>query len=183
MPASDLSPRFTQPVSSAARERRPSPPSGRRAVAVRGSGEAGRPDRACLSGTVRASDTVCVADFVRASDTGRRFDHESGSGTILAVAVIAAVLAVVGMLVPVGVALAVKQQVAGAADAAALAAADTASGMIAGFPCVAAARAAALNGTELARCELDGLVATVAARTNYLGFEIAIEARAGPPGS
>jgi secretion/DNA translocation related TadE-like protein len=99
------------------------------------------------------------------------------------VSIIACVLAVVGLVVPVSLALAVKQQVAGAADAAALAAADTASGAVAGFPCDAAARAASLNGAELARCELDGLIATVAARTGYLGFDVTVEARAGPPGS
>jgi secretion/DNA translocation related TadE-like protein len=99
------------------------------------------------------------------------------------VSIVASVLAVVGMVVPVSVALAVKQRVAGAADAAALAAADTASGAVAGFPCSAAARAASLNGAELTRCDLDGLIATVVARTGYLGLDITVEARAGPPGS
>ncbi|WP_308467978.1 Rv3654c family TadE-like protein [Rathayibacter soli] len=131
----------------------------------------------------RSAGRSLALDCGRSAGRSVALDCERGSGTILAISVIAAVIALIGMLVPVGVALAIKQQVSGAADAAALAAADTASGLVAGFPCENATRAAALNGTQLARCELDGLIATVAARTGYLGFEIAVEARAGPPGS
>lgn len=131
----------------------------------------------------RSAGLSLALDRGRSAGRSVTRDRERGSGTILAISVIAAVIALIGMLVPVGVALAIKQQVSGAADAAALAAADTASGLVAGFPCENATRAAALNGTQLARCELDGLIATVAARTGYLGFEIAVEARAGPPGS
>jgi secretion/DNA translocation related TadE-like protein len=113
----------------------------------------------------------------------RRLSEERGSGTVLSVAVIAGILAIVGMVIPVSLALAVKQRVVGAADAAALAAADTASGFASGFPCDAAAKAARLNGAELSRCDLDGLVATVTARTGYLGMEVSVAARAGPPGT
>lgn len=109
--------------------------------------------------------------------------NDRGSGTVLTIAVLAAILAVVGMIVPISLALAVKQRVAGAADAAALAAADTASGIASGYPCDSASQAARLNGAELSRCDVTGLVATVTARTGYLGFEISVAARAGPPGS
>ncbi|MCU1576325.1 MAG: hypothetical protein JWP70_1029 [Leifsonia sp.] len=111
-----------------------------------------------------------------------RLACESGAGSLLAVGVVASVLAVTSMVVTVSLALAVKQRVTGAADAAALAAADTASGAIAGFPCDVAATAARLNGAELGRCEVSGAVATVSARAGYLGFDISVAARAGPPG-
>jgi secretion/DNA translocation related TadE-like protein len=111
-----------------------------------------------------------------------RLACESGAGSLLAVGVVASMLAVTSMVIMVSLALAVKQRVTGAADAAALAAADTASGAVAGFPCDVAAAAARLNGAELRRCEVSGAVATVSARAGYLGFDISVAARAGPPG-
>lgn len=112
-----------------------------------------------------------------------RLSNERGSGTVLSVAVLAGILAIVGMVIPVSLALAVKQRVVGAADAAALAAADTASGFASGIPCDAATKAARLNGAELSECDIEGLVATVTARAGYLGLEVSVSARAGPPGS
>jgi secretion/DNA translocation related TadE-like protein len=109
--------------------------------------------------------------------------QQRGSGTVLSVAVLAGIIALVGMVIPVSLALAVKQRVVGAADAAALAAADTASGFASGYPCDVAAKAAQLNGAELSGCDVEGLVATVTARAGYLGLEVNVSARAGPPGS
>ncbi|MDQ1607905.1 MAG: hypothetical protein QOE16_637 [Microbacteriaceae bacterium] len=110
-----------------------------------------------------------------------RFASERGAGSLFAVGVVASVLAVTSMVITVALALAVKQRVTGAADAAALAAADIASGAIAGYPCDVAAGVARLNGAELNRCEVNGLVATVSAGAAYLGFDISVAARAGPP--
>jgi secretion/DNA translocation related TadE-like protein len=106
---------------------------------------------------------------------------DAGSGSILAIAVIASVVALTMMLVPLAQALVVKQRVVAAADAGALAAADTASGAIAGFPCEAATRAVRLNAARVERCEIDGLVATVSAVSSYWGLNITVLARAGPP--
>lgn len=117
------------------------------------------------------------------SPGGRRGHGDAGSGSVLAIAVMASVVAFTLMLVPLAQALVVKQRVVAAADAAALAAADTASGVVAGFPCDAAGRAARLNGARLGRCEIDGLVATVAAASSYWGLNITVLARAGPPGT
>lgn len=108
---------------------------------------------------------------------------EAGSGSLLAVGVIASVFALTMMLIPVTQALAVKQRLAAAADAAALAAADTASGAITGFPCEAADAVARLHEAALGECALDGIVATVSVHATYLGFEIEVRARAGPPGT
>ena len=106
---------------------------------------------------------------------------ERGSGSILAVALIAGVLCLMGLLLPLQFALARGQAVSGAADAAALAAADVRSGAMAGFPCEAAATVARANGARLDACELDGLVATVRVSASVLGLPVRASATAGPP--
>lgn len=88
-----------------------------------------------------------------------------------------------GLALPLYMGYAVRQAVAGAADAAALAAADTASGILPGYPCDAAAATVAANGSGLASCEVDGLVATVTATRYLLGFAVSARATAGPPPS
>ena len=110
---------------------------------------------------------------------GRGSDR--GSGTLLAIALGAAIAMVAATVVPLYMGMAVRQRVIGAADAAALAAADAASGRIPGFPCEVATRIAAANGANLFRCELDGLVVTVGARADFLGVSLVAKARAGPP--
>ncbi|MCU1419075.1 MAG: hypothetical protein JWR57_244, partial [Mycetocola sp.] len=59
---------------------------------------------------------------------------ERGSGSVLAVALVASVLMLAGLVLPLNAALMTRQLTANAADAAALAAADTASGLVAGYP-------------------------------------------------
>ncbi|WP_344792713.1 Rv3654c family TadE-like protein [Gryllotalpicola daejeonensis] len=109
--------------------------------------------------------------------------NERGSGTVLGVAVLGAVTLVTGAgLVALG-ALAAQQTAQSAADAAALAAADTLSGRAAGFACENAERAAALDQASLASCETDGLVAVVSVSRNWSRFELTARARAGPPGT
>ena len=106
---------------------------------------------------------------------------ESGSGSILAVAVLACVLGLAAVVVPTNEALVVKQRVVAAADAAALAAADTAAGVVAGIPCEAGNRTAERNGATLTACRVDGITATVTASASWLGMPISVTARAGPP--
>lgn len=100
---------------------------------------------------------------------------------MLAVALVAAVLLLTGFALPLHLALTTRQLTANAADAAALAAADTASGLTPGYPCDNAAKAARLNGAVLADCSVSGLDVRVAASRNVLGVMVTIEARAGPP--
>ncbi|TFD43731.1 helicase [Cryobacterium sp. TMT1-2-1] len=100
---------------------------------------------------------------------------------MLAVALIGATLTVTLLGVPLLALLAVGQSVQNAADAAALAAADTASGAVAGFPCTAAAEAAALNGASVVTCTLDGLISSVTVARTVAGFALTSSARAGPP--
>ncbi|RNE62617.1 hypothetical protein EEJ31_07255 [Cryobacterium tepidiphilum] len=107
--------------------------------------------------------------------------NDLGSGSVLAVAILGACLLLTAVLVPALAMLALGQGVQGAADAAALAAADTASGAVPGIPCEAAAAAAALNGATVAACRVDDLIATVAVERRVAGFRLGAEARAGPP--
>ena len=115
--------------------------------------------------------------------TGRRdpASGERGSGSILAVAIIAAMLASLSLLLPLCLVLAAKQRAAGAADAAALAAADVAVGIHPGSPCPAASAVAAANGATLARCVVDGTTVTVRAVTVAWGIPVPAQATAGRP--
>lgn len=108
---------------------------------------------------------------------------ERGSGSVLAVAILAAVLMVFSLLLPVIAVVSVQQRAAGAADAAALAAADVAVGIRSGSPCLVAAVVAVANTTRLERCLLDESTATVRVTGSVLGFEVSARATAGrPPG-
>ena len=110
--------------------------------------------------------------------TARR---EQGAGSVLAVAVVAALVCFTAVLVPLYSVLAKKQALAGAADAAALAAADVRVGLQPGEPCGVAARVAAANGGRLASCSVDGLVVTVVVSSSIAGFAVGVAATAGPP--
>ena len=109
----------------------------------------------------------------------RRADE--GSGSVLVLSIAAALVLITGLLVPLYMGLTVKRTVAGAADAAALAAADALSGAVPGFPCAVAGQVAALNGASIASCRLDGPDVILEARRELLGFPIRAAARAGPP--
>jgi secretion/DNA translocation related TadE-like protein len=106
---------------------------------------------------------------------------DRGSGSALAVGIIGAVAVLTAVAVPASGALAARQAVAGAADAAALAAADTAMGVVSGDPCARAAEVAAANDAELTACEVDGYVVTVAVSRRFGGFAVGASATAGPP--
>ncbi len=106
---------------------------------------------------------------------------ERGSGSVLAVGVVAAVLLLFFFLLPVVTVLSVQQRAAGAADAAALAAADVAVGIRSGIPCVVAAGVAVANTTRLERCFVDGSTATVRVTVSVLGLEVSARATAGRP--
>lgn len=106
---------------------------------------------------------------------------ESGAGSILVLAILAAVIGLTALALPLYSVLVTKRAVGGAADAAALAAADVAVGRAPGAICVVAARVAEANDAVLTGCRPDGLVVTVRAETVVLGFTVAAVASAGPP--
>jgi secretion/DNA translocation related TadE-like protein len=105
---------------------------------------------------------------------------ERGAGTVLGLAILGAFLALTLMLVPAWAMLAVKQRIAGAADAAALAAADARLGVVGDYPCPLAATVAAANGATLTACAVDGLVVTVAVSAQIGGIKVTAMATAGP---
>jgi len=106
---------------------------------------------------------------------------DDGSGGVLALAVLAMLATLALGVVGVGVALAERQRVVAAADAGALAAADTALGIHPGVPCVVARAVVEAHGAALVRCDLDGVVATVVASAAIAGVRVEVAARAGPP--
>ncbi len=108
---------------------------------------------------------------------------QQGSGTVLAIGVVAFVTALTLALVPLGAGLLAKSSSALAADASALAAADVAIGLSPGFPCQAAAEIASANGATLVDCRADGVIVTVRVEVRFGEFRISSVATAGPPGS
>jgi len=100
---------------------------------------------------------------------------------VLALALVGALTVVALAVLGLGGALTVRQRVIGAVDAAALAAADAASGAVPGAPCVLAARVAGAGGAVLGSCEIDGLIATVSATARIGAVSFSARARAGPP--
>lgn len=106
---------------------------------------------------------------------------DSGSGSILGVAIVGALLAVAVLVVPLGAVLATQGRARSVADAAALAAADSAIGLMAGAPCAAAAEVASAGGADLAGCVVDGVIATVRVSIEVGVWPVAATATAGPP--
>lgn len=106
---------------------------------------------------------------------------DAGAGSVLAIGILGALVALLLAALPIGTLFAAHQQAANAADAAALAAADTASGRLPGFPCETARRVADRNRASLGRCDLDGLTVLVDASVDTRWGTVSVAARAGPP--
>lgn len=120
---------------------------------------------------------------------------EEGSGTVLVLGIIAALLVVL-TLVQVLTAVAVaKGQAARAADLAALAGADTARGLNVGDPCAAAEQVAVRNGAAMEECLVGGAhptevrvsvsrsaaVSVLPVQLSLPQLRAAATSRAGPP--
>lgn len=106
---------------------------------------------------------------------------DRGAGSVLGIGLIAALIGLMSLTLPLSAALIAKQRVTGAADAAALAAADIAVGLLPGYPCEAAASVAAGNAGTLSACQIDGLVVTVRVSATVGLFPVTATATAGPP--
>lgn len=106
---------------------------------------------------------------------------ETGSGGVLAIAMLAMLAVLTLAAVGVGAALAQRQRVIAAADAGALAVADTALGIHPGIPCEEAAAVVEAHGVALVACEVEGVVATITVSARVAGVLVTAEARAGPP--
>ncbi len=115
--------------------------------------------------------------------SGRRsLRRESGAGSVLGIAVVSTILAVMLLTVPLYCVLVARGRATAAADAAALAAADVAIGLAPGVPCSIAASVADANGVAVTACQADGVIVTVRVSVAVLGFPVTATATAGPPG-
>ncbi|WP_159500896.1 Rv3654c family TadE-like protein [Microbacterium sp. 18062] len=103
------------------------------------------------------------------------------AGTASSVGVVAVVATLTLGLAAAGAAAVYGQRLAGAADAAALAAADAASGAVSGIPCDRAGEIASRAAVEVVSCEVEGLIATVRVGGSFGPFPASAIARAGPP--
>jgi len=102
-------------------------------------------------------------------------------GTAVTVGVVGCVTALTVGLASIAAASVFGQRLAGVADAAALAAADAASGAVTGVPCERAQQVAAAGGADVGVCDLDGLIATVTVTASFGVLPASASARAGPP--
>jgi secretion/DNA translocation related TadE-like protein len=107
--------------------------------------------------------------------------RDEGSGSVMALGLVAATTAVVLAVLVLAAGLAARQSVIGTADAAALAAADTASGAVPGDPCERAEHIAGAAGARLRSCRIDGLIVTVDVSGTFAGVTIRARSAAGPP--
>ncbi len=110
----------------------------------------------------------------------RTVGDDAGAGGVAALAIVAATIACALAVVGLGGALTARQRVVAAADAAALAAADTLLGAVAGDPCALAAEVAAAHRVSLESCRLEGAEAVVAVSTRLAGVPVRAHSRAGP---
>ncbi|WKK70823.1 helicase [Rathayibacter oskolensis] len=112
--------------------------------------------------------------------TGVR-SREEGSAAVAAISVVAATVLVTAAVLSGCGAVVAHQRAVAAADAAALAAADTASGLLPGEPCDEASRLATAGGAELTACALDGETASVEVAVAVGPLTLRARSRAGPP--
>lgn len=115
------------------------------------------------------------------SEPGRAAFSERGSVSVISIAMIGGILALTGCIAGISAAFAVKQRIVGAADAAAVAAADVVSGAMPGYPCARADDAASINGATMVDCVINGPSVSVLVKAQILTFEVRVRARAGPP--
>ena len=112
-------------------------------------------------------------------DTVRDMRSDRGSATVWSVGAIAVLCVVFGVVLALGQAVVIRHRAAGAADLAALAAADHwADGGQAA--CARADRVARSQGTRLVRCVIVGEISDVTAASGRGPFAAEVRARAGP---
>ncbi|MFG2789927.1 Rv3654c family TadE-like protein [Streptomyces sp. NPDC048419] len=108
-------------------------------------------------------------------------DGDRGSATVWSLGAIAVLCVVFGVVLALGQAVVVRHRAAGAADLAALAAADHwADGGPAA--CARAGRQARTQGSRLVRCVVVGEISDVTAASGRGPFTAEVRARAGPAG-
>ncbi|RPK69123.1 hypothetical protein EES42_19300 [Streptomyces sp. ADI95-17] len=113
-------------------------------------------------------------------DSGSGGDGDRGLATVWVAMTTATLCAVFAVVLALGQVVAVRHRAGGAADLAALAAADRAL-QGPGEACGAAGKVAAAQGAVVVRCAVSGEIADVTARVSFGPYEPAVRSRAGPP--
>ncbi|WP_189278690.1 Rv3654c family TadE-like protein [Streptomyces atratus] len=117
---------------------------------------------------------------------GRAPDRDRGLATVWVAMTTATLCAVFAVVLALGQVMVARHRAGGAADLAALAAADRAL-QGPGEACGAAEEVAAAQGAVVVRCTVRGEIADVTARASFGPYEPAVRSRAGPsaaaPGS
>lgn len=125
---------------------------------------------------------------------GRLHSQERGSGTVVAVGIIAVLIILLGLVAVLGSVAAASNRATAAADLAALAAADTARGLNTGDPCTVAQEVTGRHEVRLEDCTVGGEFPTevtvsvavevdVVVLSDLLPGEMTLRrsSRAGPP--
>lgn len=102
------------------------------------------------------------------------------SSSVMTVGVLAVAMTVCVGMGAAGAAAVHAQRLSHAADAAALAAADSVAGAATGDPCTRAVEVAASVGVQVATCDVYALTATVTVSAPFGAFPAWSSARAGP---
>lgn len=111
---------------------------------------------------------------------GRDGDGDRGLATVWVAMTTTTLCAVFAVVLALGQVVAVRHRAGGAADLAALAAADRAL-QGPGEACGAAGKVAAAQGAVVVRCAVSGEIADVTARVSFGPYAPAVRSRAGPP--
>lgn len=110
----------------------------------------------------------------------KHFTDDSGSGTILALAVITATVATFVALQMVAINAVNQHRLQAATEAMALAATDSLRGLSTGFPCAVVNQIADKNMAIIDECRIVGLEVMISAHQDGLGIVLTAKARAGP---
>ncbi|MFC5173370.1 MULTISPECIES: Rv3654c family TadE-like protein [Streptomyces] len=105
---------------------------------------------------------------------------DRGLATVWVAVTAATLCAVFAMVLALGQAVSARHRAGGAADLAALAAADQAL-RGAEVACAAAGKVASAQGADIVRCGVQGEIADVTARAQFGPYAPEVRSRAGPP--
>ncbi len=105
---------------------------------------------------------------------------ERGSGTVLAMSVVALSIACLGVTQIISSNLISQVRLEASADSAALSADDALRGLVTGYPCELAQMIADENMVILDECRIVGFEAFVKLRSESMGIVLSASARAGP---
>lgn len=105
--------------------------------------------------------------------------QDRGSGTVLGIGVMVAIVLALALLLTGGAALVTHRSAQNAVDQAALAASDAAIGSREGYPCSVAMAQARTANAHVVSCQVRGTHTRLIWRISVLGFPVEVKAQAG----